>query len=374
MRIDDIVEGGPLPPGEIRSQQGVVVSNQTRLGKVSLSRPLKDGSGDVKLDEHGERLWIDDDETIQGLALLRKGADSLPALKLLKEQIDELNTIPGRLPPGVKIEPFYDRTDLIDTTTETVQENLVVGLVLVTIILLMFLSNVRSALIIAVNLPLALLFAFEMLYVRGQSANLLSIGAVDFGIVIDSTVILVENVYRVLSGWQQGDIPIKEKIRIAGREIERSLLFSTLIMVCALLPLLTMKGAEGQLFRPMAETYAFALGGALLLAVTVAPVLCLLLFKDLKPHPDNWMVRFLKRGYLRNLGFVSMHRWFRARHLQPDDRGDDHRAPAPGARVHAAAGRGTRLRAGHLSCQRLARPEFRAIETGPLVSPQIPRS
>ncbi len=119
-----------------------------------------------------------------------------------KPKSTELNSTPGLLPPGVKIEPFYDRTDLINTTTETVEENLMVGIGLVTVVLLMFLSNVRSAIIIALNLPLALLFAFEMLYIRGQSANLLSIGAVDFGIVVDSTVILVENVYRVLSSEQ----------------------------------------------------------------------------------------------------------------------------------------------------------------------------
>src|SRR5579863_2733937 len=219
VKVGDIVEGGPLPPGEERSNQGVVVSHQTRLGKVSLSRPLHDAAGHVKLDEHGERIWIDEDETIKGLVLLRKGAESLPALKLVKEKIHELNTTPGRLPPGVQIVPFYDRSDLIGTTTETVHENLLVGIVLVTIILLMFLSNVRSAIIIALNLPLALLFAFEMLYLRGQSANLLSIGAVDFGIVIDSTVIMVENIYRVLSGWQQQELSIKDKIKIAAREI-----------------------------------------------------------------------------------------------------------------------------------------------------------
>src|SRR5579872_5939998 len=312
VRVGDIVEGGPLSPGEERSQQGVVVSHQTRLGKVSLSRPARDENNEVIFEERDgnkERVWVDNDDVVQGLALLRKGAESLPALKLLKDKIDELNGTPGRLPPGVKIVTFYDRTDLIHTTTDTVQENLIVGLALVTIILLMFLSNVRSALIIAINLPLALLFAFEMLYVRGQSANLLSIGAVDFGIVIDSTVILVENVYRVLSAHRTDDLPIKEKIRIAAHEIERSLLFSTLIMVCALLPLLTMQGSEGQLFRPMAETYAFALGGALLLAVTIAPVMCLLLFRDLKPRPDNFLVRFLKRGYLRNLNHCLNHRW-----------------------------------------------------------------
>jgi cobalt-zinc-cadmium resistance protein CzcA len=312
VRVGDVVEGGPLPPGEERSTRGVVVGSPTRLGKVALSRPLHDGSGNVVLEERDgqqQRVWVDEDETVQGVVLLRKGAESLPALKLVKEKIYELNNTPGRLPPGVRIEPFYDRTDLINTTTDTVHENLFVGIALVTAILLMFLSNVRSALIIAINLPLALLFAFGMLFFRGQSANLLSIGAVDFGIVIDSTVIMVENVYRVLSTHQYEDLPFKERIRLAAREIERSLLFSTLIMVCALLPLLTMSGAEGQLFRPMAETYAFALGGALILALTVAPVMCLLLFKKLRPRPDNFLVRFLKRGYLRNLSFCLNHRW-----------------------------------------------------------------
>jgi len=308
VKVGDVVEGGPLAPGEERSNQGVIVSHQTRLGKVSLSRPVHDAAGHEKV-EHGERVWADEDEAVLGLVLLRKGAESLPALQLVKEKIHELNTTPGRLPPGVKIDVFYDRSDLINTTTETVHENLLIGIVLVTIVLLMFLSNVRSALIIAINLPLALLFAFEVLYARGQSANLLSIGAVDFGIVIDSTVIMVENVYRVLSGWRQQELSTKDKIRIAAKEIDRSLWFSRLIMVCALLPVLTMQGAEGQLFRPMAETYAWALAGALLLSLTFAPVLCLLLFRDLTPRPDNFLVRFLKRGYLRNLNYCLDHRW-----------------------------------------------------------------
>ena len=120
----------------------------------------------------------------------------------------------------------------------------------------MFLSNVRSAIIIAINLPLALVFAFAVLYLRGKSANLLSIGAVDFGIIIDSTVIMVENIYRVLSTGKYSDLPIRARIVHAAHEVERSLFFSTLIMVCALLPLSSAKGPEGQLFRPMAETYA----------------------------------------------------------------------------------------------------------------------
>ncbi len=172
----------------------------------------------------------------------------------------------------------------------------------------MFLSNVRSAIIIAINLPLALLFAFTVLFMRGQSANLLSIGAVDFGIIIDSTVIMVENIYRVLSTGKYAELPLGQRIVRAASEIQRALFFSTLIMVCAMLPLFTMKGPEGQLFRPMAQTYAFAIGGALLLALTIAPVLCLLLFRNLQPSHDNFFVRFLKTGYLRNLEHCLNHR------------------------------------------------------------------
>src|SRR5581483_4493310 len=140
----------------------------------------------------------------------------------------------------VQIEPYYNRTDLIGVTTETVRENLLLGLVLVSGILLMFLSNVRTSLIVAVNIPLALLFAFFMLFVRDKSANLLSIGAVDFGIIVDSTVIIVENVYREVTTGEQADRPLKERIVRAAAEVERSLFYSTIIMVCALLPLFTM--------------------------------------------------------------------------------------------------------------------------------------
>src|SRR5439155_2014067 len=126
---------------------------------------------------------------------------------------------------------------------------------------------------------------------RGRSANLLSIGAVDFGIIVDSSVIMVENLYRHLGSGEHAGLPLKDRIIRASGEVERSLFYSTVIMVCALLPLFTMKGPEGQIFGPMADTYAFALGGALLLALTVSPVLCLLFFRRLKPARDNILVR-----------------------------------------------------------------------------------
>jgi cobalt-zinc-cadmium resistance protein CzcA len=310
--VDDVVEGGPvLLRGPDRKAQdvdealepelgrrGVVVGHQTRLGRISLSRPL-DAQG---------KDWVYEPEKVQGIVLMHYYRESLPAIRDVKAKTEELNK-PGRLLPGVKIDSYYDRADLINVTTETVRHNLLMGMVLVTIILLMFLSNVRSALIVAINIPLALLFAFGILFLRGMSANLLSIGAVDFGIIVDSSVIMVENIYRHLSSGEYSDLPLRARIIRASHEVERSLFFSTAIMVCAFVPLFTMSGPEGQIFGPMADTYAFALAGALMLALTVAPVLCLLLFKNMRPARDNFLVRFLKRSYLRQLGRCLHYRW-----------------------------------------------------------------
>src|SRR5262249_742110 len=157
------------------------------------------------------------------------------------------------------------------------------------------------ALIVAINIPLALLFAFSVLFLRGKSANLLSIGAVDFGIIVDSTVIMVENIYRHVTSRGRGNTSLQECIFKPSPELQKGLFFSPVIMVCALLPLFTMKAPEGQIFGPMADTYAFALAGALLLALTVSPMLCRLLFRGLKPAQDNFLVRWLKNGYLWSL-------------------------------------------------------------------------
>jgi heavy metal efflux system protein len=313
IRVEHIVEGADTP-GEPLGVSGVVVGHQERLGRISMNAPKiqrEDGMAYRVIDPEGQTIWRDEDDKVQCIVLLRKGADSLPVLRSVEKKVDELNNPElGKMLPGVKIEPYYDRTDLINVTTETVRENLLLGMVLVTVILLMFLSNVRSALIVAINIPLALLFAFTVLFLRGKSANLLSIGAVDFGIIVDSSVIVVENIYRHLSSRHQehAELRLKDRILRACHEIERPLFFSTAIMVCAFIPLFTMQGPEGQIFGPMAQTYAFALGGALLLALILAPVLCLLLFRNLQPAEDNFFVRWIKRGFLRNLGFCLNYR------------------------------------------------------------------
>jgi cobalt-zinc-cadmium resistance protein CzcA len=301
IRVGDVVEGGPVPEGSAQGRRGVVVNHQIRLGRVSLSRRYRS--------RDGKTVWRDEDDKVEGIPLLRKDEHSLPALHDVKARVETLNNTPGRLPPGIKLETYYDREDLINVTTHTVRHNLILGMSLVAVILLMFLSNVRSALIVAVNIPLALLFAFGALFLRGKSANLLSIGAVDFGIIVDSSVIMVENIYRHLNSGEYAELPLKDRIIRASHEVERSLFFSTAIMVCAFIPLFTMQGPEGQIFGPMAETYAFALGGALLLALTLSPALCLLVFRRLRPAQDNFLVRWLKRGYLAQLRRCLRHRF-----------------------------------------------------------------
>ena len=229
--IDDIVEGGRLSQGQAPGVRGVVVGNQTRLGRVGLNkaREARTGAGVFRVaDSRGKMLHRDEDDKVQCVVLLRKGEDSLPALKDVEKKVEQLNDpASGRMLPGVFIEPYYDRTELIHVTTETVQENLVLGMALVTVILLMFLTNVRSALIVALNIPLALLFAFSMLYMSGKSANLLSIGAVDFGIIVDSTVIIVENMYRHISAGENAELPLKRRILLACHEVERPVFYST---------------------------------------------------------------------------------------------------------------------------------------------------
>jgi cobalt-zinc-cadmium resistance protein CzcA len=300
IRVEDVVEGGRLSLGQLPGERGVVVSNQTRLGRIGYwkgDRERRPGSPLTIAD-----VGHDEDDRVTCIVLLRKGEDTLPALKDVQAKVQQINDpSSGRLLPGTEIEPYYDRSGLLNITTETVTENLVTGIVLVVAILFMFVNNIKTAVIVAINIPLALLFAFTMLYVRGRSANLLSIGAVDFGIIVDSSVVVVENIYRNLSSNNHPNLPIKERINLFVQEIDHALLYSVMIMVCAFVPLFSMTGAEGQLFGPMAQTYALSLAGALVLSLTLTPVLCMLLFKRFEPRRENLLVRTLKSRYLWQL-------------------------------------------------------------------------
>jgi Cu/Ag efflux pump CusA len=306
---------GALRAKEVPEETVVRLASLKNKGFKSRQQFLKalDGVGAANGDLQGVVMdearvyWRHQDEKIQGVVLMRKGEESLPSIEGVKKKVAELNQ-PGKLLPGISLETYYDREDLVHLTTHTVTHNLVVGIILVVVILMMFLSNIRTAVIVALNIPLALLFAFGVLYARGSSANLLSIGAVDFGIIVDSAVIMTENIYRNLASGHFAELPLKDRILKATREIDKALFFSTAIMVVAFIPLFTMHGAEGQLFGPMSQTYAFALGGALLMALTLTPVLSMFLLKNVKPVPENILVRFLKSRYLWQLQWCLRHR------------------------------------------------------------------
>jgi cobalt-zinc-cadmium resistance protein CzcA len=212
----------------------------------------------------------DDPDIVQGVVLMRYGGETQPTLVGIHDRIDYIraNHI---LPPGMDIVPYYDRGNLVKLTTHTVLENLVVGMLLVSIVLFLFLGHTRAAIITALNIPLALLVAFCGLVGTNTSANLISLGAVDFGIVVDSTVIMMENIFRHLGPHGKGNMP--ERILQASREVAGPMTFSTLIIGVAFLPLFTMTGVAGVIFSPMAMTYAFAIGGAIVLALTLTPVL-----------------------------------------------------------------------------------------------------
>ncbi|WP_010584405.1 efflux RND transporter permease subunit [Schlesneria paludicola] len=309
IRLGDVVSGGRYSSDTVTGERGVVVGAHPLQGRVAVSRPLVDDDGEDRLDENGARIWEDRPDVVQGIVLLRKGEQSLPALTDVKAKVKDLNSNSSKMLPGTMIETIYDRTRLVDLTTHTVRENVVLGIVLVSFILLVFLNHFQSAMIVAVNIPLALLFAMSVLYFRGKSANLLSLGAVDFGIIVDSSVIMVEAIYRSLSAGEKADLSLKDRILSASGDVERGLFYSTIIMVFALLPLFTMQGPEGQIFGPMADTYAFALGGALILALTLSPVLCRTFFANVKPVKDNLIVQALKGFYGGQLKLALRFRW-----------------------------------------------------------------
>ena len=210
-------------------------------------------------------------DIVEAIVLLQKGEESLPALSALKKKISELNQ-GTLLPAGMHIDTIYDRTRLIDLTTETVRHVIITGLILVTLILLLMIGDLRTTLIAAATIPFAVLFAFSMMVLTDHPANLISIGAIDFGILVDASIVVLENVYRRLSRRAPGDAPGPAIVR-GVQDAARPVLFATLIILVAFIPLFTMEGVPGKIFAPMSVTYGFALTGALIFALIFAPVL-----------------------------------------------------------------------------------------------------
>jgi cobalt-zinc-cadmium resistance protein CzcA len=249
-----------------------------------------------------------ENDVVEGIVLMRKYEKSLKVSEAVKKKLDDIGE-QKILPPGMRIKIFNERTELVHVTTHNVRHNLLVGMGLVIAILFIFLGDLASAGIVAIMIPLALLFSITVLYVQGKSANLLSIGAVDLGIIVDSSTIIVENIYRhITAPGADRSRPLIDRIIDASSEIERALFFSTTIIVCAFIPLFSMSGPEGALFGPMANTYAFAICGALLMAVTLAPVLCSFFFVNKKEAPDTLLDKLMKLRYLRALSWVLRHR------------------------------------------------------------------
>jgi cobalt-zinc-cadmium resistance protein CzcA len=256
---------------------------------------------------------VDNPAVIQGAVLLRKGADAGPALDAIHQKVDELNN--KILPPGVKIVPMLDRADLLHYTLHTVLDNMGEGMILVTIILFLFLGNVRGAFVVALTIPFALLFASIWLDLSRIPANLLSLGALDFGMVVDGAVVMVENIIRHLSERddnQSGSTTIKspvDKIRDASHEVQRPVFFAIAIIITAYMPIFTLQLVEGRLFKPMAWTVAFALLGAMTFSIFIAPVLCAMLFRKNVKEWHNPVMVFLTQHYRNGVRWAIEHRY-----------------------------------------------------------------
>jgi heavy metal efflux system protein len=274
-------------PVIVRDTAVVAQGPKIRLGQISKASHRPDGK------------VVDVPDVVEGIVLLRKGANGDAMLEAMHQKVAYLNE--HFLPPGVKIVPFLDRSELVHFTTHTVMHNLTEGILLVSIILFLFLGNLRSAFIVVLTIPFALLFASICLDLDKVPANLLSLGALDFGMVVDGSVVVVENVLRHISNRSQGEQTVTELIREAVQEVQRPVFFARAIIITAYLPIFTLQHVEGRLFRPMALTVAFALLGALLFSLSILPVLAVMLFGPNTKEWKNPILAALIKGYRHSL-------------------------------------------------------------------------
>src|SRR6202521_1419022 len=257
-----------------------------------------------------------DDDIVQGIVLMRRGEQSSPTITRVEQLVASINHS-SILPPGVHIERIYDRKDLIDITTATVLHNMVLGILLIVLLQWIFLGDLRSALIVGATIPFALFFAVIILVLRGESANLLSVGAIDFGLIVDATVIMVEAIFRrlsqttALSEAEQSHISAEtamgmksHAILSASADVSRSIFFAAAIIIAAFLPLFTLSGVEGNIFGPMARTYAYALAGGLLATFTITPALSVIILPSHMQETETWIMAFLHRIYVPVLNWA----------------------------------------------------------------------
>src|SRR5215467_8281915 len=275
--------GTPVRIGDIGQ---VVIGNAPRLGQFGFQK---------------------NDDAVEGVILMRRGEQAQNVLKGVEDKTEQLNRMV--LPRNVKIRPFYDRRDLVDLTTRTVEDNLLRGMILVFIVLIFFLVSIRAAIIVALTIPLSLLFSFILLHAQNLSANLLSIGAIDFGIIIDGTVVMMENIYRELAERSGQQYNLHEVILLAARDVDRPIFYSIAVIIAGYLPIYALSGPSGKLFHPMADTMSFALLGALILTLTFVPVLASYWFKDGVKERVNRPFEAIKQWYGRMLAWCLDRPW-----------------------------------------------------------------
>ena len=265
-------------PLRIRDVGDVNIGNAPRLGKFGFNK---------------------NDDAVEGVILMLRGEQTQNVLKGVEAKTKQLNE--QILPPDVKVRPFYDRSDLVQLTINTVEHNLIVGMILVLIVLIFFLVNIRAAVIVALTIPLALLFSFIFLHARGVAANLLSIGAIDFGIIIDGTLVMVENIFRELGLREGQEYNLPEVILAAAKDVDRPIFYSVAVIVAGYIPIYALTGPSGKLFQPMADTMSIALVGALILTLTLVPVLCSYWFKSGVRERVNKPFEWIRDKYARQL-------------------------------------------------------------------------
>src|ERR1700691_3612601 len=281
-------------PIHIKDIGSVMQGPKIRLGRIGKAIHRTDGK------------VIDDDDVIEGIVLLRKGAESDATLTAIHDKVKELNE--HILPKGVKVVPFLDRSDLVHFTTHTVLHNLTEGIILVAIVLFLFLGNIRGALIVAITIPFSLLFASICLDLRHIPANLLSLGALDFGMVVDGAVVMVENIVRHLGHKGENGKTPNERISEASHEVQRPVFYAIAIIITAYLPIFTLQRVEGRLFHPMAWTVAFALLGALIFSIVIAPVLASFAFAKGAKEWHNPVMDFVIGQYRIAVRWAIRHR------------------------------------------------------------------
>ena len=287
----------------------VIQGPKIRLGQIGKTCKPEDGTcgQNDKVIHRDDGKLVDDNDVVEGIVLLQKGDNSDTTLAAIHAEVKQLND--HVLPPGVRIVPFLDRSDLLRLTTRTVLENLTKGIFLVVIILFLFLGNLRGAFIVAITIPFSLMFASICLDLRHIPANLLSLGALDFGMVVDGAVVMVENIVRHLSHERHADRSVMDQIREAAHEVQRPVFYAIAIIITTYLPIFTLQSVEGRLFKPMAWTVAFALLGALIFSMLIAPVLASFLFPNGTTEWENPVLAWITTHYRRTATWGIEHKF-----------------------------------------------------------------